>query len=221
MKVRPFSEVADLMVGKQGWQQGTGDVVFQNPKLGQVLHVAMCKDDGTPMWDQFIHVEPLGAVTVPVNKKGEFGLVKVDRPTVKSPEQYRYPELNLADLGVSSLETPRGFPKKGEAGAQTAHREGEEELGSPIELVKKIGEITPNTTFHPHRIPVYFALVNHEFAGTAPPDVNEKILKVEWVSTEDLNRRIAAGEINCAMTLAALQLFAAYHAQVRAAQKTA
>lgn len=211
MKVRPFSEVANLMGGRQGWWRGEGDVIFEHPKMGRLLHVAICKDDGTPMWDQPLHAEPIGAVTVPENKRGELGIVKVDRPTVRSPDLYRFPELDLSTLGVASTETPRGFPKKGEEGAQTAAREGAEELQSPILDVVLIGRYTPNTTFHPHRIPVYRILVDSDFAGTVPPDVNEKITKVEWVSEGDFLDRIKRGEIHCGMTLAAYTLFAVSH----------
>ncbi|MFH1098935.1 MAG: NUDIX domain-containing protein, partial [Candidatus Uhrbacteria bacterium] len=179
--MRPFSEVAKEMEGKQGWRRGEGDDVFVHSKLGVVRHVVICRDDGTPLYDQFIHFEPIGAVTVPVNSKGELGLVRVERPTLKADVTGNtFPLLNVADLGVASLEFPRGFPKKGEAAAQTAAREGEEELGSPILGVEQIGELTPNTTFHPHRIPIFLVRVNEEFKGTLPPDVNEKILKVEW-----------------------------------------
>lgn len=203
MKVKPFS--ADPSVG--GWYRGVGDNVFHHSMLGRILHVAICKDDGSPMWDQPLHIEPIGAVTVPVNRQGQIGMVVVERPTVREAGLYQFPELDLETLGVASLELPRGLPRKGEASAQTAAREGEEELDSPILGVTQIGEITPNTTFHPHRIPVFQVKVNEAFKGTLPPDVNEKILKVDWVTEKALNGRIARGEIHCAMTLAALQLY--------------
>lgn len=197
MRVRAIQEVDGL-----GWHPGSG-VVFEHSKLGRIVHVAICKDDGTKLYDQPMHLEPVGAVTVPVNSKGELGIVEVERPTVRSAAEYRYPDLDLATLGVASLEFPRGFPKKGELGAQTAAREGEEELGSPIRSVRQVGEITPNTTFHPHRIPVFLVRVDERFAGTMPPDVNEKILKVRWISVNEFMRLIADGRVHCGMTKAA------------------
>lgn len=205
MKVRTFSEVEAELGEKRGWRQGSGDEVLVNPKLGVVRHVAICRDDGTPLYDQFLHIEPIGAITVPVNTKGELGVVTVERPGVRDMKWYQFPGgPDLSLLGCPSMEFPRGFPKKGELAAQTAAREGEEELGSPILSVQQIGEITPNTTFHPHRIPVFLVRVNEAFAGTMPPDVNEKILKVEWRSLEDVMSRIRGSKIHCGMTKAAL-----------------
>jgi len=212
MKVKLFSEVADQMTGRGGWQRGDGDTVFINPKLGSVTHVAICKDDGTPMWDQFIHFEPIGAISLPVNSKGEVGLVSVERPTFRiGTDQQTFPALDLDNLGCPSLEFPRGFPKKGEIGAQTAKREGEEELGSPITNVGLLGHLTPNTTFHPHRIPVYLVGVDNQFKGTTPPDVNEKILNVQWMTAPAVINLMANGAINCAMTLGT---WALYHAHL-------
>lgn len=207
MKIRPFSQIP--MGAKQGWWPGPGDIILQHSRLGQLLHVAICRDDWYPMWDQPLHLEALGAITVPVNSRFEFGLIQVERPTVKSSRDYTFPDLDLRILGTTSWEFPRGFPKKGEQSSQTARREGEEELGSPITEVVKIGEVTPNTAFNSHLIPVYLVKVNENFSGTTPPDVNEKILKVQWISSEELHTRIARGEIYCGLTLAAFALYCA------------
>ena len=208
MKVRLFQEVADQLGARQGWKAGEGDRVLVNPKMGAVVHVAMCNDDGTPLWDQFLHFEPIGAVTVPINLKGEFGMVRVYRPTIRPDAVYDFSDIDatIERLGATSVEFPRGFPKKGERVDQTARREGEEELNSPILEVRQLGEITPNTTFHPHRIPVFGIKVDERYAGALPPDVNEKILKVTWMSPEQIRECVAQGEINCGMTLAALCL---------------
>lgn len=192
---------------KSGWKPGDGDVVLTNPNLGKVVHVAVCTDEGKPLYDQFLHAEPVGAVTLTTNLKGEIGIITVARPTAK-PGTYDYPnfEHNLSNLGCESVEIPRGFPLKGEASAQTAKREGGEELGSPIKSVELLGNITPNTTFHPHRIPVYLAQVDENFTGPMPGDVNEKILKVTWVTKNKLLTMIKEKEIYCGMTLAAIML---------------
>ncbi|MFH1099095.1 MAG: hypothetical protein V1723_04235, partial [Candidatus Uhrbacteria bacterium] len=76
--------------------------------------------------------------------------------------------------------------------------------------VEQIGELTPNTTFHPHRIPIFLVRVNEEFKGTLPPDVNEKILKVEWKSLADLLALIRDGRVHCGMTKAALCQYLAH-----------
>lgn len=204
MFVKKMSEALGAL--KAAWTRGEGDVVFSHPAKGRIIHVAMCKDDGTPLWDQPLHTEPVGAVSVPVNSKRQFGVVRVDRPTVKLFKLYDYTNLDLRTLGVSSIEFPRGFPEKGEREAQTAKRESEEELRSPIRKVTKIGEITPNTAFHPHRVPVFLVEVDESRKTDIPPDVNEKILDVEWMDPYSLTQMILERRIHCAMTLAAFAL---------------
>lgn len=204
MKVRSFGEIAEALGDRRGWRPGAGDVVLAHPSLGRVVHVGICKDDGSPMYDQFLHLEPVGAITVPVNSKGELGLVEVERPGVREAADYTFPNLDLTKFGHPSLEFPRGFPKKGEIAQQTAAREAGEELGSPIRDVRFIGELTPNTTFHSHRIPILLAIVDEGFAGAPPPDVNEKILKVRWHALDAVFACIRLGQIHCGMTKAAL-----------------
>lgn len=192
---------------KSGWNKGEGDVVLVNPALGKVVHVAVCNDEGKPLYDQFLHAEPVGAVTVPMNSKGEIGIITAVRPTAK-PGTYSYQEFenDFSNLGCESIEVPRGFPMKDEIGTETAMREGGEELGSPIKSVSLLGEITPNTTFHPHRIPVYLAQVDENFTGPMPGDVNEKILKVTWVTKAKLLTMVRDDKIYCGMTMAAITL---------------
>jgi len=215
MKVRLFSEVE---MERAGWKRDEGDVVFYNPALGAIVRVAMCNDEGTPLWDQFLHMEPVGAITVPVNSNGDLGFVVQQRPTISSSELYIYPNLESEErkseivrvldiVGTPSLELPRGFPLKGEAPEQTAKREADQELDSPILEVQRIGEVVPNTAFNPHRIPVFLAKVNEKFDGEYPPDVNEKILKVEWNDPRSVKRMIAGEEMFCGMSLAALSFY--------------
>lgn len=190
-----------------GWNAGQGDVLLVNPKLGKLIRVAVCKDDGTPVYDQFLHAEPVGAVTIPVNSKGEIGFITQQRWTA-DPTLYDFETIedNLDIVGMPSIELPRGFPINGEASEQTATREGAEEIGSPVTSVKKLGVVTPNTAFNPHQVPVYWASIDEAFQGEIPGDVNEKILAVNWFSLEELRSKIASGEIYCGFTLAALGL---------------
>lgn len=204
MTVKPLSQSG---LDKTGWNKGEGDVLLVHPKLGKLIQVAVCDTAGKPIYDQFIHAEPIGAVTIPVNSKGEIGLIGALRWTA-NPARYDFEtiENHLDILGMVSVEFPRGFPHKGEAPATTAMREGGEELGSPIISVEKLGVVTPNTTFHPHQIPVYLARVDETFVGDIPGDVNERVLAVDYVSSEVLRDKIARGEIYCGFTLAAIGL---------------
>lgn|GEM_PF-2892993 len=222
MRVRLFSEIQQELGERRGWFPGSGDVVLNQQRgLGVIRHVAICDDDGTPKYDQFLHTEPVGAVTVPVNSKGELGVIDIWRPTIPTAAEYRFPHLDVAALGVMSTEFPRGFPKKGEDGAQTAHREAEEELGSPIRRVEQIGEWTPSTTYNPYRIPVFAAWLDEVRAADVaakrvlpPPDVNERILNVQWVPIEILFSLMRQRRLHCGATQSALMLYIAQYGKV-------
>lgn len=196
---------------KPAWQRGRGDKIYENPKFGRIQAVVITKEDGTPLYDQIIWIEPVGAVTVPINLKGEIGLQEVERPVIlkEDVEPYNRPgqlDVNFADLGRKILETPRGFPVKSEKPIETALRESSEELQKVVIELKKIGEINPNTAFFVNSIPVYLARINSDLPAKIPPDLNERILKVSWYSLAEIKRMIREGKIICGFTLAALAL---------------
>ncbi|MEW6407856.1 MAG: NUDIX domain-containing protein [Patescibacteria group bacterium] len=204
MRIRRLKEVLKEFpdfVTRVGWRLDFGGDL-QNPKLGEIVRVVICRDDGTPMWDQFLHNEPIGAICVPVNKKGEIGLIIVERPIFKNDPEF--PLSDFSKLGALSIECPRGFPFKGERSQETAARETDEEIGSPVSESILLGHIRPNSTFHPHAIPVYLVKVDEDFQGITPPDVNEKILRVEWFTVSRVKEMIRKDEIICGITKAAL-----------------
>ncbi|MDB4939753.1 MAG: hypothetical protein JWO40_178 [Candidatus Doudnabacteria bacterium] len=137
MKVVPFSQVASQFFygtpvlyeqakrnGEKrplrGWylystedSNPNTDIVFEHTKgIGQLVHVAICKDDGTPLWDQPLHFENIGAITMVVDSKERIGLVKVDRPAVANPDDYSYPPTDFSKFGTGLWEVPRGMPKQ-------------------------------------------------------------------------------------------------------------
>jgi 8-oxo-dGTP pyrophosphatase MutT (NUDIX family) len=212
MKIKPvFPNVLQNQEIQLGWRKGEGNVVLINPKLGEVVHVLICDDEDKGRWDQFLHCEPIGAICIPIRKDGKVGLVEVERPSFKEETLQRFPltENDYQNLGRKSLEFPRGFPKKGESASQTAIREAEEEIDSPIIRIEKIGVVTPNTAFHPHQIPVFLVQINENFKGQIPPDVNEKIFGKDWFTREEMNKKIEEGQIYCGITLAAWAIFLA------------
>lgn len=192
---------------RTGWlykvSRFTDKVMQHIDGLGQIIHVAICRDDGTPMWDQPIFVEQRGGITVVMNDKGEVGMIEVERPVIRSVEGFDYMDFDPTALGRPSWEFPRGFPKKGETTEQTAAREAGEELGSPIKEIVKLGEVSANTTYFPIPQPVYLAMLDDSFTGTIPPDINEKILQVSWKSEEQFSQMVRDGQIVCGLTLAA------------------
>lgn len=192
---------------KLGWKRGEGDIIYFNPRLGEIIAVAVCDDSGKPLYDQLLHNEPVGAITVPVNTDGEIGLITQKRWIFPDGVEPQFPLLDVSILGAPSIEFPRGFPFKGEKPQETAERETEEEMDSPIISSKLLGYVRPNSTFHPHKIPAYLVSVKHDFKGTIPPDINEKILKVEWHDIELVKAMIKEKKITCGMTQAAFEEF--------------
>lgn len=198
-----------------GWKAGPGSVVLENEGLRhQVVHVVVCKDDGSPIYDQFVHWEAGGAVTLPVNQKGEIGLVEVDRPILRSPMDYQLVGRDAAfdrrwaeNLGRKSWEAPRGMARKNEKPGQTAVREGEEEIGSAVRRVIYLGPQADNTTFKPMAVHGYLAEVDATKASSLPPDVNEKIFQVQWHPWQEVMRMLTKGAdcpILCDFTKSAL-----------------
>lgn len=217
MRIRPFSSVSQAEVirlqregklkGQPAWRHLLGDVFFECTKsdFGQRLHhVWVCDDNGNPLYDTFIHHEPIGAVTLPISVDGKIGLQLIDRPVFKTGAEQTFPTLDYAKLGDKVWEIPRGAPQKGEAAKKAALREADEELGKKILRVKLIAYWRANSTFFPHNIPVFMALVDPNAPGECSPDENEKILKVEWFDEAQVMEKILAQEISCGATMTAL-----------------
>ena len=177
--------------------------------LGEIEQVVVCQPDGTPLWDQPAWTEAIGAVTVVVNKKGEIGLIKNFRPIpLEAGVKATYPErAAFGQHGRVFWEVPRGFPVKAESPEQAAVRKTAEKIGLPVLNVEKIGEFNANNAFFVHNIPVFVAEVDEDWQGKVPGDINEKIFQVKFYRPEEVKRMIKDGRIQCALSLAALQLF--------------
>ncbi len=192
---------------KRGWHlDKNGD--YRNPKLGEMILVVICKDDGAPIWDQFIHNEPVGAISAPINKKGEVSLIIVERLIFK--DKAEFPLQGFSQLGALSVECPRGFSFKGGKSQETAAREVEEEIGSPILESTFLGHIRANSSFNSHAIPIYLVKVDEDFAGRIPPDVNEKILKVKYYPLAEAENMAKEDKITRGITKAAICNFLCY-----------
>ncbi len=191
------------------WKKGTGDQVLINLGFGELRHVVVCDKTGKPLWDQPVHIEPVGAITVPVTREGKIRLQKQFRPVVLPLcIKPKFPEVFPEDCwGRWFLEVPRGFPIRGESPDKAAIRETMEEAQSPILEIIQLGEVNANSTFFNHMIPVFLARVDESFEGEFPEDVNEKVLKGDDINPEEVKRLIAGGEIQDALTLAALNLY--------------
>jgi ADP-ribose pyrophosphatase len=124
-------------------------------------------------------------------------LPMLDDETVILIRQYRHP------TGEALLEIPAGSTDPGESAEECAQRELAEEIGY------RAGEIVALGGFY--LAPGWATEYMHIFlardlrAAEAEPDEDEQI-EMERMSLADLDRRVAAGEIRDAKTLAALYL---------------
>jgi 8-oxo-dGTP pyrophosphatase MutT (NUDIX family) len=185
------------------WRPSPPDVVLTNPRFGALLHVAVCRD-GRPIYDQPVWAEPVGAIVVPVLADGRLVFVEVWRPVAAADEaQVVYPVGTLEARGRWSLELPRGFPEAGEAPADTARREAEEETGLAVATVTRIGSCNPNTTFFLNHLPVFQAEVAGEAVG-AGRDEREQIRRRVELTWDEALQAVAGGRIICGFTQAAL-----------------
>jgi 8-oxo-dGTP pyrophosphatase MutT (NUDIX family) len=205
MKLRYFSEVlADHPQTVAGWQRGDGDMVIANPGYGTIVHLAVCRDDGRPMYDLPAWAEPPGAIIVPVTADGRVVMIENLRPIAPSNAGPGvYPPPDLGRQGRISLEFPRGFPLAGERAQEAARRETEEETNLRVLHVALIGECNPNTTYFLTNLPVFMARVALEQAF-AQPDVHEEIGALHFLTVPEALSLVAAGKVICALTKAAL-----------------
>jgi len=170
-----------------GWQPSDRYVIV-NPQFGGVMHVAVCDDEGTPMYDQILHCEAGGGVGLVVHETDHgtlFGLQKVFRPQVKDEGAFRewreaFPDITpemIRELGRPSYETPRGFAEHFESAKDSvAIREVEEETGHPVIEVEDRPFVVANTAFDPHLTELKRVRIDPERASGRVPDEAESTL---------------------------------------------
>jgi ADP-ribose pyrophosphatase YjhB (NUDIX family) len=194
---------ADYPEFKFGWK--TTEYSIANPNFGEAKRVAVCKDDGTPIYDQYQIFETPSAISVPFyHTTGELniGMIQSVRPLVK----------NAAGVqgNVASYELPRGFSLQGEPTAETIKRELGEETSSVVKSLRHIGHVNANTAFYTQNINVYAAEVYPDKVSRFKPDAKEKILKSMFYSAKTIGEMVMRDEIFCGLSKAALMNFFAY-----------
>jgi 8-oxo-dGTP pyrophosphatase MutT (NUDIX family) len=104
-----------------------------------------------------------------------------------------------------TLEIPGGIVDPGESPAEAAARELLEETGYAGAAIVPIGAVNPNPALFDNRVHTFWARDVRRVAAIA--NHGEEETAVELVPLADLDRRVAAGEIEHALVIAALHWF--------------
>jgi len=215
MRTILFSSAAKKRPGFAGYcRPGNGDVLVDNGKFGKVMHAVVVVDDDRPVYDfPLMWDRGGGGVVVPVTDAGEICFVRNFRPAVAPPDARAGEETptDLSALGMVSLELPRRFADDAEGWDDTALREATEELDMAVSTPVRIGSINPNTSFTAHSAGVFMVRVGERLQTRWDRvDVSEPILGVRMLDDDEVWKAIAAQEVFCGFTLAALMLYFAW-----------
>ena len=185
----------------------------ENPRFGKVERIVICRDDGTPLWDQYQIEEG------PVNKDGKRALWSgaVIAPFYEDNGLYvglidRIRELIIdpktGEQGkFMSIEFPRGISRPSEKQGETAVRELGEETSKVAKKFYNIGKINPNTAFYvTDGVPVFAAEVDPAIRSHLKPDSNEPILKCNFLPYSEARKKVLNQEVYCGWTLSAFAM---------------
>lgn len=206
MRVIPRSALTDPLPNPQPWERRSGDVVLHHPRIGQIIHTIVCRDDGTPLYDDYLQHEAVGVIVVPVSiqEPRRTCFVLIDRPVFQEGVGQTYPGLDYATLGGLSLEVPRGSFMPGETTEQAVRRVAEQKTGCAVLDVGALGRLNPNTRFNPQKHYVFRAAVDQSVAGAHPLALDVKIASTIWLTADEIKGMIRDGTVFCGMTQAAL-----------------
>lgn len=158
----------------------TAKIVYQNPWFEVV-------QDG--QWHYVQEPDSHNGAVIVAQQGEQFLLVRVHR-------QAHHTHL---------LECPRGYGEPGESALAAAARELREETGFdvPMEEFEYIGQVRPNTAVLASTLKVFRCAIP---TMQKPSTRDHEVAEVMLLTAPELSASIAAGEISCGITLAALLL---------------
>ncbi|MEK6940538.1 MAG: hypothetical protein AABW49_01405 [Nanoarchaeota archaeon] len=233
--IRPIRDVLSTHPDfgeKIGWRSKSGetpseDYVIGNPRFGiKVRHVAVCDEEGAPIYDLGEISEGPGSIVLAYTGRRRIpwpwsggtqqriAILRVKRPIVI--DQYG----NQGN--VISLELPRGYGVTGEDRSETALRKLLQFMGTDIvEKVQYLGPINPLTSLYgPSNVNEAIAVrLDGEAVDKLKADASlvdrlgsdeglvagiKKVLAAEFVPALEVRGSICNGEIICGLSLATL-----------------
>ncbi len=202
-----YRELGDVLKTHPFFTPGWGaieDGGIENPNIARVSHVVICKDNGTPIYDQIMIEEKPGSIVLPYDTstgRVRVGLVLQERPI----------------SGKYLIEVPRGFGNPDEDALQTAYRELFEETGldessiaSPLEIIGS--RLNPNTTYWRTAPPIIVARFKRleEISNPRGDRFAERIKNSKPYTFSDIQELQRRGKLECGITAAALFHFGSY-----------
>lgn len=207
-------KIAPIEGGLTGWEWNEEARRLVNPRIGVIQLVSVRDEQGNELYQQPISSENRGEISIIVNDKAEMAFVEAERHAVLPLEAYveswqEAPNPLDHDSGTAIIELPRGF-------ANALLTEAEEESRYKQEFVAKLGNINANTALFATSpgIVVSRALT---IPADRPPDPNERIRQVLWLTPEEVAKLAAPDGTLCGFTLAGV--FARFRWWARKVQK--
>lgn len=166
-------------------------VVYENGKHYMMVADLCLNEKGEEIsYARVIYPNPTnGGVALPY-KDGQFGLLR----------NYRHPPRR------EMLELPRGFAEKDLTPEENIRKELREEMLAEVSCVTCIGKVRADTGLAAGYAEVFLAEVVHAEAAVGHEGIKELI----WLSEEELDEKIASGQITDGFTLSALTLYHAW-----------
>jgi hypothetical protein len=175
------------------WTWNPVENCLSNPHYGRIQIVAVYSDAGQRPYEQPIFLQQLGEFYIVVNEEMRIAFIEIQRHAVIPLEKYqdswhtwRPPERSTeliiphpADIhshGIVHQEIPGGL-------ALNKLQEAEEETGYQVTQVAHLGYLNPDASFYGTSDPVYVCKAS-TIPSNVPPDPNELIRKVHWLSPE-------------------------------------